>query len=189
MPFHYSEYFRMIYIAVIILILLFLITGLYVGLKKKQKGYQKTFPHLSDAFKKHYEVIKKLVDQSAEEEKSKPATRRQLIQACSQALISLQELEAAPGDPVAQGQFYRADIMLQGVLERFVDDVKNSETGRPSAAIKKQLDELGKNEASIKQAVTAFNAAVDNYNTFRNKKGTGLFANLINFDRASRLEL
>jgi hypothetical protein len=179
----------MTYIAVILLILLFAATGLYAGLKKKQKGYQKTFPHLSDAFRKHYEVIKKLVDQAAEEAKSKPATRRQLIQACSQALISLQELEEAPGDPVAQGQFYRADIMLKGVLERFVDDVKSSESGNPSTAIKKLLVKLDKNEASIKQAITAFNAAVDSYNNARNKKLTSVFANLIHFDRASRLEL
>lgn len=179
----------MIYVAVIILILLFLITGLYAGLKKKQKGYQKTFPQLSDAFKKHYELIKKLVDKSAEEAKSKPATRRQLVQACSQALISLQELENAPGDPVAQGQFYRADLMLQGVFERFRDDLSGSGAGNSSSPIKKLLDEIKKNESSIEKALSAFNQAVDNYNKFRNKKGTAVFANMINFDRAARLEI
>jgi hypothetical protein len=179
----------MIYIAVAILFLFSLTAGLYAVLKNKQKGYQKAFPQLSQAFRTQYDLLKKLVDKSAEESKSQASTRRQLIQACSQALISLQELEAAPGDPVAQGQFYRADIMLQGVFERFRDDVTDARAGKTSSSVKKLLDELDKNARSIKEAETAFNNAVDRYNNFRNKKLTGLFANLINFDRASRLEL
>jgi len=179
----------LIVIAVIFLLILVMVVGVYNKLVSAKNRYQNAFAQIAVQLKRRYDLIPNLVETVKGYMAHERETLDAVIQARNQAASGLQAATSDPGDPDAMQNLGVAERALGGAMGRLFALSEAYPDLKASENMKQLTEELTSTENKVSFARQAFNDAVTTYNIYRQSFPAVILANTFGHPRdASLLE-
>ena len=181
----------LIIIAVVLLLIIVTVAGVYNKLVSTKNRYKNAFAQIAVQLKRRYDLIPNLVETVKGYMAHERETLEAVIQARNQAVSGLQAAASDPGDPDAIQKLGTAERVLGGAMGRLLALSEAYPDLKASENMKQLTEELTSTENKVSFARQAFNDAVTIYNIYRQSFPavilTGIFghsqdASLLEFD-------
>lgn len=175
--------------AVLAVLFLFYLIGLYNGLVTLKNRFQNAFAQIDVQLKRRYDLIPNLVETAKGYMKHERETLDAVIKARNTAMSAGQKAAANPGDPSAMQDLSTAEVALAGSLNRFIGLAEAYPDLKANQNMLQLQGELGETENRIAMARQDFNDKVTLYNTSRETFPAIAFAGMMGFTTASLFEI
>ncbi len=178
------------YILLGLLVLAVIIAvSIYNRLVALRNRFKNAFAQIDVQLKRRYDLIPNLVETAKGYMKHESETLEAVIQARNQAQQAEKKVAQQPDDPQAMKQLMGAEASLTGSLGRLFALSENYPDLKANQNMMQLSEELSSTENKIAFARQAFNDAVMNYNTAREKFPNIIFANTFGFTQAQLFEI
>ena len=157
----------LIVVAVVLLLIIFVVAGVYNKLVSAKNRYQNAFAQIAVQLKRRYDLIPNLVETVKGYMAHERETLEAVIQARNQAASGLQAAASDPGDPDAIQKLGTAERVLGGAMGRLLALSEAYPDLKASENMKQLTEELTSTENKVSFARQAFNDAVTTYNIYR----------------------
>ena len=157
----------LIVIAVILLLIIVMLAGVYNKLVAMKGRYQNAFAQIAVQLKRRHDLIPNLVETVKGYMAHERDTLEAVIQARNQAASGLQAAANDPGDPDAIQKLGTAERVLGGAMGRLLALSEAYPDLKASENMKQLTEELTSTENKVSFARQAFNDAVTTYNIYR----------------------
>lgn len=178
----------LILVAVLVILVIFAV-AIYNRLVALRNRFKNAFAQIDVQLKRRYDLIPNLVEIAKGYMKHERETLEAVIQARNQAQQAEKKVAAQPDDPQAMAQLMGAEQSLTGALGRMFALSENYPDLKANQNMMQLSEELSSTENKIAFARQAFNDAVMNYNTAREKFPNIIFANTFGFTQAQLFEI
>lgn len=178
-----------IIILVILAILIIWPISIYNNLVALRNRFKNGFSQIDVQLKRRYDLIPNLVETAKGYMKHERETLEAVINARNQAQQIEKSVAENPADPAAIQKLAGSEQVLTGALGKFFALSERYPDLKANQNMMQLTEELTSTENKISFARQAFNDAVMNYNTAREKFPNILFANILGFSQASQFQL
>ena len=179
----------LIVVAVIGLLLIVFIVGIYNNLVKLRNRYENAFAQIDVQLKRRHDLIPNLVETAKGYMKHEQETLTQVIEARNQAVSAQKAAAANPGDPVSMKQLSQAESGLNGALGRLLMIAESYPDLKANENMLALQEELTSTENKVAYSRQGYNDAVTTYNTQREVFPAVMFAGMLGFREAELLEV
>jgi len=156
-----------IVIAVIAVVLIAIVSGIYNQLVALKNRYQNGFAQIEVQLKRRYDLIPNLVETVKGYMAHEKQTLEAVIEARNRASSGLAAAASDPGNPAAMKQLGAAEGVLGGAMGRLLALSEAYPDLKASQNMQQLTEELTSTENKVSFARQAFNDAVTAYNTYR----------------------
>ena len=156
-----------IVIAVIAVVLIAIVSGIYNQLVARKNRYQNGFAQIEVQLKRRYDLIPNLVETVKGYMAHEKQTLEAVIEARNRASSGLAAAASDPGNPAAMKQLGAAEGVLGGAMGRLLALSEAYPDLKASQNMQQLTEELTSTENKVSFARQAFNDAVTAYNTYR----------------------
>ncbi|QQR91953.1 MAG: LemA family protein [Myxococcales bacterium] len=178
----------LIVIAVVVVVGVMMLVGIYNGLVSKRNIYKNQFKQIGIQLKRRHDLIPNLVNTAKGYMQHERGTLEAVIQARTQAVVATEQAEKNPG---AQGSM-QALAGAENFLTQSLGKLLALQEAYPDLKADKQMSELSEELRSTENKVAfarqAFNDSVMSYNTARETIPAVFFAGMFGFGPAELLE-
>lgn len=178
-----------IVLLVILAILIIWPVSIYNKLVALRNRFKNGFSQIDVQLKRRYDLIPNLVETAKGYMKHERETLEAVINARNQAQQVEKTVAADPANPEAIQKLAGSEKALSGALGKFFALSERYPDLKANQNMMQLTEELTSTENKISFARQAFNDAVMNYNTAREKFPNILFANIFGFSAASQFQL
>ncbi|HET8865735.1 MAG TPA: LemA family protein [Gracilimonas sp.] len=180
--------------AIIILVIILVIViawsvSIYNKLVTLKNRLKNAFAQIDVQLKRRYDLIPNLVETAKSYMEHERETLEGVIQARNQAQQAEQKAADQPGDPEAMQNLMGAEQTLTSSLGRLFALSENYPDLKANQNMMQLSEELTSTENKVAFARQAFNDAVMNYNTYREKFPNVLFAGALGFSPAQQFKI
>ncbi len=179
----------LIVVGIVLVIVVLALIGVYNRLVAYRNRFKNAFAQIDVQLKRRYDLIPNLVETAKGYLKHERETLEAVIAARNQAQTADQRAAAAPGDPAAMKGLMGAEATLTGTLGRLFAVVERYPDLKADQNMRQLSEELTSTENKVSFARQAYNDAVMNYNTAREKFPNVVVANMFNFGAAELFEI
>ena len=176
-------------LLITIVIVGFLVVGIYNGLVTARNAYKNAFAQIDVQLNRRYDLIPNLVETAKGYMAHERETLEAVIQARAAAVSGLKAASANPGDANAMAQLANADQGLTGALSRLMVVSEAYPDLKANQNMMQLSEELTSTENRVAFARQAYNDSVMGYNNKREVFPSNIFASMFNFVAASLLEI
>ena len=176
-------------LLIAIVIVGFLVVGIYNGLVTARNAYKNAFAQIDVQLNRRYDLIPNLVETAKAYMAHERETLEAVIQARAAAVSGLKAASANPGDANAMAQLANADQGLTGALSRLMVVSEAYPDLKANQNMMQLSEELTSTENRVAFARQAYNDSVMGYNNKREVFPSNIFAGMFNFVVASLLEI
>jgi LemA protein len=173
----------------IVLLVVIIAVVIYNRLVALRNRFKNAFAQIDVQLKRRYDLIPNLVETAKGYMKHEKETLEAVIQARNQAQQAEKKVAQQPDDPQAMKKLMGAEASLTGSLGRLFALSENYPDLKANQNMLQLQEELSSTENKIAFARQAFNDAVMNYNTAREKFPNIIFANTFGFTQAQLFEI
>ncbi len=178
----------LISLGLIVLFVLFLV-GIYNSLVTLRNRFKNAFSQIDVQLKRRYDLIPNLVETAKAYMKHERETLEAVIQARSQAVSAEGRAAANPADADAMKGLMGAEAALTGALGRLFALMESYPDLKANQNMAQLSEELTSTENRVAFARQAYNDAVTEYNTAREKFPNVIIANSMGFTAATLFEV
>ncbi len=172
-----------------IVVLGFVLVGIYNGLVTSRNAYKNAFAQIDVQLNRRYDLIPNLVETAKGYMAHERETLEAVIQARAAAVSGLKAASANPGDANAMAQLANADQGLTGALSRLMVVSEAYPDLKANQNMMQLSEELTSTENRVAFARQAYNDSVMGYNNKREVFPSNIVAGMFNFIAASLLEI
>jgi LemA protein len=173
----------------IILLLVVFVVAIYNRLVTARNRYKNAFAQIDVQLTRRYDLIPNLVEVAERYMSHEKDTLEAVVKARNQALGSLREVAADPGNAEAMQRLSSSEQGLAGVLGRLFALSENYPDLKANQNMMQLSEELVSTENRVAFARQAFNDAVLDYNNTREVFPNNLIAGNFGFRPAALLEI
>lgn len=170
-----------IIIAVVVLLALGWIAGMYNRLVALRNRYKTAFSQIDVQLKRRYDLIPNLVETAKGYLSHERETLEAVTQARGAAMTASRNAAANPGDPSSMAGLIAAETQLNGVLGRLFAVAEAYPDLKANQNMLALQNELSSTESQIASSRQVFNNSVMEYNTSRESFPSNLVANAMGF--------
>ncbi|MBP7126903.1 LemA family protein [Myxococcota bacterium] len=174
-------------VVIVLLILVFLIVGIYNGLVRARNQYKNAFAQIDVQLKRRYDLIPNLVETVKGYIKHERETLEAVVAARTTAVAASRAAAANPGDPTAMRNLSQAEGGLTGALGRLFAVAEAYPDLKANQNMMMLQEELTSTENKVAFARQAFNDAVTAYNNRREVFPNNVIAGMFGFGPAELL--
>jgi LemA protein len=178
----------LIFLAAIVLFILFLV-GIYNRLVTLRNRFKNAFSQIDVQLKRRYDLIPNLVETAKAYMKHERETLEAVIQARNKAVSAEGRAAADPGDADAMKGLLGAEAGLTGALGRLFAVMESYPDLKANQNMMQLSEELTSTENRVAFARQAYNDAVTEYNTSREKFPNVMIASSMGFAEAPLFEI
>ena len=178
----------LIFLGLIVLFVLFLV-GIYNSLVTLRNRFKNAFSQIDVQLKRRYDLIPNLVETAKAYMKHERETLEAVIQARNQAVTAEGRAAANPGDANAMKGLMGAEAMLTGAVGRLFALMESYPDLKANQNMAQLTEELTSTENRVAFSRQAYNDAVTEYNTAREKFPNAIIANSMGFTAAPLFEV
>ncbi len=179
----------LIIVIVSVVVVLFLLMGLYNGLVTLRNRFKNAFAQIDVQLKRRYDLIPNLVEAVKGAMSHERETLEAVVKARNTAVTAANDASAAPGAPGAMSALANAEGALKGALSRLMVVVERYPDLKANQNMLSLQEEITSTENKVGFARQSYNDAVMAYNTKREKFPATLFAGLFGFSEAQLFEI
>ncbi len=172
-----------------VVVLGFMLVGIYNGLVTSRNGYKNAFAQIDVQLNRRYDLIPNLVETAKGYMAHERETLEAVIQARAAAVSGLKAASANPGDANAMAQLANADQGLTGALSRLMVVSEAYPDLKANQNMMQLSEELTSTENRVAFARQAYNDSVMGYNNKREVFPSNIVAGMFNFVAAALLEI
>lgn len=179
-------------IIILVIVLVVLVAwsiGIYNKLVTLKNRLKNAFSQIDVQLKRRYDLIPNLVEVAKSYMEHERETLEAVIQARNQAQQAEQKAADTPDDPEAVQNLMGAEQALTGSLGRLFALSENYPDLKANENMMQLSEELSSTENKVAFARQAFNDAVMNYNTYREKFPNVMFAGVFGFSPAQQFKI
>lgn len=176
-------------LLILVILLVVFAVVIYNRLVTARNRYKNAFAQIDVQLTRRYDLIPNLVEVAQRYMSHEKDTLEAVIKARNQALGSLKEVAADPGNAEAIQRLGASEQGLSGVLGRLFALSENYPDLKANQTMMQLSEELTSTENRVAFARQAFNDAVMHYNTTREVFPNNLIANNFGFRPAALLEI
>jgi len=178
----------LIFLGLIVLFVLFLV-GIYNSLVTLRNRFKNAFSQIDVQLKRRYDLIPNLVETAKAYMKHERETLEAVVQARSQAVTAEGRAAANPADANAMKGLMGAEAALTGALGRLFALMESYPDLKANQNMAQLSEELTSTENRVAFSRQAYNDAVTEYNTSREKFPNVIIANSMGFTAAPLFEV
>jgi LemA protein len=178
----------LIFLGLIVLFVLFLV-GIYNSLVTLRNRFKNAFSQIDVQLKRRYDLIPNLVETAKAYMKHERETLEAVIQARNQAVTAEGRAAANPGDANAMKGLMGAEATLTGAVGRLFALMESYPDLKANQNMAQLTEELTSTENRVAFSRQAYNDAVTEYNTSREKFPNVIIANSMGFTAAQLFEV
>lgn len=178
-----------IILLVILAILIIWPVSIYNKLVALRNRFINGFSQIDVQLKRRYDLIPNLIETAKAYMKHERETLEAVINARNQAQQAEKSVAGDPTNPESIQELERSEKSLSGALGQFFALSESYPDLKANQNMMQLTEELTSTENKISFARQAFNDAVMNYNTAREKFPNVLIANMFGFSKASQFQL
>ena len=178
----------LIFLGLIVLFVLFLV-GIYNSLITLRNRFKNAFSQIDVQLKRRYDLIPNLVETAKAYMKHERETLEAVVQARSQAVTAEGRAAANPADANAMKGLMGAEAALTGALGRLFALMESYPDLKANQNMAQLSEELTSTENRVAFSRQAYNDAVTEYNTSREKFPNVIIANSMGFTAAPLFEV
>ncbi|OOG23607.1 hypothetical protein B1C78_10800 [Thioalkalivibrio denitrificans] len=176
-------------LLILVILLVIFVVVIYNRLVTARNRYKNAFAQIDVQLTRRYDLIPNLVEVAERYMSHEKDTLEAVIKARNQALGSLKEVAADPGNAEAMQRLSSSEQGLSGVLGRLFALSENYPDLKANQNMMQLSEELVSTENRVAFARQAFNDAVMSYNITREVFPNNLVANNFGFRPAALLEI
>ena len=177
----------LIVLAVIGLIIIFTIIGIYNKLVTLKNRFENAFSQIEVQLQRRYDLIPNLIETVKGYMAHEKETLEAVIQARNQAQSSLQAASQNPGDASAIAGLAGAEGLLGGALGRIFALSESYPDLKANQNMANLQEELSSTENKVAFSRQAFNDAVTSYNTYKQTFPPVIVAGMFNHSQDATL--
>ncbi|MGH9322048.1 MAG: LemA family protein [Vicinamibacteria bacterium] len=178
----------LVLLGLLVIFVLFLV-GIYNSLVTLRNRFKNAFSQIDVQLKRRYDLIPNLVETVKAYMKHERETLEAVIQARNQAVTAESRAAADPGDANAMTGLMGAEAALTGAVSRLFALMESYPDLKANQNIAQLTEELTSTENRVAFARQAYNDAVTEYNTAREKFPNAIIANGMGFTPAQLFEV
>jgi len=178
----------LVLLGLIVLFVLFLV-GIYNSLITLRNRFKNAFSQIDVQLKRRYDLIPNLVETAKAYMKHERETLEAVVQARSQAVTAEGRAAANPADANAMKGLMGAEAALTGALGRLFALMESYPDLKANQNMAQLSEELTSTENRVAFSRQAYNDAVTEYNTSREKFPNVIIANSMGFTAAPLFEV
>jgi LemA protein len=178
----------LVLLGLLVLFVLFLV-GIYNRLVTLRNRFKNAFSQIDVQLKRRYDLIPNLVETAKAYMKHERETLEAVIQARNQAVTAEGRAAANPGDANAMKGLMGAEAALTGAVGRLFALMESYPDLKANQNMAQLTEELTSTENRVAFARQAYNDAVTEYNTSREKFPNVIIANSMGFNEAPLFEV
>ncbi|HEY7816923.1 MAG TPA: LemA family protein [Vicinamibacteria bacterium] len=178
----------LILLGLVVLVVLFLV-GIYNRLITLRNRFKNAFSQIDVQLKRRYDLIPNLVETAKGYMKHERETLEAVIQARNQAVTAEGRAAANPGDANAMKGLMGAEAALTGAVGRLFALMESYPDLKANQNMAQLSEELTSTENRVAFARQAYNDAVTEYNTAREKFPNVIIAGSMGFPEAPLFEV
>ena len=178
----------LIFLGLIVVFVLVLV-GIYNSLVTLRNRFKNAFSQIDVQLKRRYDLIPNLVETAKAYMKHERETLEAVIQARNQAVTAEGRAAANPGDANAMKGLMGAEAMLTGAVGRLFALMESYPDLKANQNMAQLTEELTSTENRVAFSRQAYNDAVTEYNTAREKFPNAIIANSMGFTAAPLFEV
>jgi LemA protein len=178
----------LILLGLVVLFVLFLV-GIYNRLVTLRNRFKNAFSQIDVQLKRRYDLIPNLVETAKAYMKHERETLEAVIQARNQAVTAEGRAAANPGDANAMKGLMGAEAALTGAVGRLFALMESYPDLKANQNMAQLSEELASTENRVAFARQAYNDAVTEYNTAREKFPNVIIAGSMGFPEAPLFEV
>ena len=178
----------LVLLGLIVLFVLFLV-GIYNSLITLRNRFKNAFSQIDVQLKRRYDLIPNLVETAKAYMKHERETLEAVVQARSQAVTAEGRAAANPADANAMKGLMGAEAALTGALGRLFALMESYPDLKANQNMAQLSEELTSTENRVAFSRQAYNDAVTEYNTSREKFPNVILANSMGFTAAPLFEV
>ena len=178
-----------IILAVILVIMIAWSISIYNKLVTQKNRLKNAFAQIDVQLKRRYDLIPNLVETAKSYMEHERETLEAVIQARNQAQQAEEKVANQPDDPQAMKNLMGAEQSLSSSLGRLFALSENYPDLKANQNMMQLSEELTSTENKVAFARQAFNDAVMNYNTYREKFPNVIFAGALGFSPAQQFKI
>jgi len=179
----------LIALAVVGLIFVLIIAGMYNSLVTLRNRFKNAFAQIDVQLKRRYDLIPNLVETAKGYLSHERGTLEAVTQARNVAASAAQAASADPANAAAMKDLMGAEAALGGALSKLMVTVEAYPDLKGNQNMLSLQEELTSTENKIAFSRQAFNDAVTSFNTKRETFPTNLIAGIFNFAEAALFEI
>lgn len=176
-------------ILAVLVLLVFLVVGIYNRLVTSRNGYKNAFAQIDVQLTRRHDLIPNLVETAKGYLAHERNTLEAVISARNAAVTGLRNAAANPGNPAAVQGLASAENALTGALGRLFALAEAYPDLKANRNMMQLSEELTSTENKVSFARQAFNDAVMGYNNQREMFPSNLIAGRFGFLPAQSLEI
>jgi LemA protein len=178
----------LVVLGLIVVFVLFLV-GIYNSLVTLRNRFKNAFSQIDVQLKRRYDLIPNLVETAKAYMKHERETLEAVIQARNQAVTAEGRAAADPGDANAMKGLMGAEAALTGAVGRLFALMESYPDLKANQNMAQLTEELTSTENRVAFARQAYNDAVTEYNTSREKFPNVIIASSMGFAAAPLFEV
>jgi LemA protein len=178
----------LVILGILVVFVLFLV-GIYNSLVTLRNRFKNAFSQIDVQLKRRYDLIPNLVETAKAYMKHERETLEAVIQARNQAVTAEGRAAANPGDAGAMKGLMGAEATLTGAVGRLFALMESYPDLKANQNMAQLTEELTSTENRVAFARQAYNDAVTEYNTSREKFPNALIAGSMGFGPAPLFEV
>ncbi|MFZ5572382.1 MAG: LemA family protein [Thermodesulfobacteriota bacterium] len=178
----------LVFLGVVVLVVVACIV-LYNSLVTLRNRYKNAYSQIDVQLKRRYDLIPNLVETAKGYLKHERETLEAVINARNRASAANQQAAANPGDASAMRGLSGAETALSGALGRFVALAEQYPDLKANQTMAQLMEELSSTENKVAFSRQAYNDAVTEYNTAREKFPNVIIASSFGFQEAALFEI
>lgn len=173
----------------ILLVLIFMVIGIYNGLVAKRNRFKNAFAQIDVQLQRRYDLIPNLVETAKSYMSHERETLEAVIQARNQAVGARDKASADPANAGNMKDLKASEAVLAGSMGHFFGLMENYPDLKANQNMMQLSEELTSTENKVAFARQAFNDAVMTYNTARENFPAVIFAGMFGFGPAELFEV
>ena len=178
----------LVFLGLLVLFVLFLV-GIYNHLVTLRNRFKNAFSQIDVQLKRRYDLIPNLVETAKAYMKHERETLEAVIQARNQAVTAEGRAAANPSDANAMKGLMGAEATLTGAVGRLFALMESYPDLKANQNMAQLTEELTSTENRVAFSRQAYNDAVTEYNTAREKFPNVIIANSMGFTAAQLFEV
>ena len=176
-------------LAVIAVLAVFFVIGMYNGLVTKRNRYKNSYAQIDVQLKRRHDLIPNLVETAKGFMKHEKDTLEAVISARSGATSASASAAANPGDAKSMQSMMAAEAGLSGALGKLFALSESYPDLKSNQNMLQVQEELSSTENKIAFSRQAYNDSVLNYNNARETFPTNIISGMFNFVPATMFEV